>query len=126
MKRGLLEEIRVGTRTIDATEWPVRDQLWRTGPGSWQIVRELCNGVPRAVEEYASEVEAREAFERRLGGRKPNEAAAAGERVTVRMSAELRAELRAAIAARGGTVAEGPWILDAIREKLARDAERGR
>jgi len=58
----LLEEIQTGTRLISGTDWPIRDQLHRTGDRQWTVTRDLCNGVPRSAETYRSESAARAAF----------------------------------------------------------------
>src|SRR5690348_7826676 len=94
--RELLDELEVGRRTIAGTEWPVRDQFFRAGPRTWEIVRELCNGVPRATETYRSETAAREAFGGRLEGRKPRAGAPASERIAIRITASEKARWQAA------------------------------
>ncbi|HKP08337.1 MAG TPA: hypothetical protein VJU58_13875 [Microbacterium sp.] len=96
MIRELLEEVDVRVRVIAGTEWPVRDQLWRTGRSRWEVVRELCNGVPRTTEIYRSEAAAREAFAARLDGAKPRAGAPATETVTVRATVDEKAAWKAA------------------------------
>ncbi len=88
--RKLLEEIRTGTRTIAGADWPVIDQLHRTGEREWTVTRELCNGVPRSAESYRSETAAREAFDRRIEGRKPRSGSAATERIELRLTTDER------------------------------------
>jgi aldehyde:ferredoxin oxidoreductase len=108
MTRELLEELTVGTRTVAGTDWPIVDQLWRTGPRSWEIVRELCNGVPRTSEEYRSESAAREAFGSRLEGRKPRAGAAASVRIALRITPTESDTWKAAAEREGLPV--GEWI----------------
>lgn len=43
---------RIGTRTINGTEWPVIDQAYRTGKREYTVTRGLCNGVPHSTETY--------------------------------------------------------------------------
>lgn len=117
----LLDEIRVGIRTIVGTEWPVVDQLWCSGK-AWLVVRELCNGVPRGSEEYSSELAAREAFGSRLEGRKPRAQAPATERIAVRATSAELAAWRTAAAAEGRSVSE--WLRAAAELALARGSTR--
>lgn len=56
--RKILASQVVGTRKIAGTWWPIEDLLVRVRdqvPGrrpTWEVVRNLCNGVPDAVEVY--------------------------------------------------------------------------
>lgn len=107
MKRVLLEEIQTGTRTIAGTDWPVVDQLHRTGEREWTITRDLCCGIPRTAETYRSEAKAKEAFETRLDGRKPR-AGAAGKPITFKASDAERERWEAAAEREGLTLSE--WL----------------
>jgi hypothetical protein len=120
MTRTLLDELHVGTRTIENTEWPVVDQLWRTGPRSWEIVRELCNGVPRSTETYRSEAKAREAFGSRIEGRKPR----AGARSTVRIALRITEREDAAWRAAAGGRPVSKWLREAAELAIARGSTR--
>lgn len=122
MTRELVDELRIGTRTIAGTEWPVVDQLWRTGERTWEVVRELCNGAPRTTEPYRSEAAAREAFARRLEGRKPR----AGERgeahIGLRCTAAERARWEAAAQREGMKISD--WLRAAAELAIARGSTR--
>jgi hypothetical protein len=108
VRRETLEEVQVGKRTIAGTEWPIVDQLHRTGEREWVITRELCNGIARSSEVYRSESAAREAFDRRLLGRRPREAGSATEVVKLRATRdEVRAWDRAA-----GEQSRSEWLRD--------------
>lgn len=104
--RKLLEETQVGTRTIAGTEWPIYDQLHRTGEREWTVTRELCNGTARSSETYRSESSAREAFDRRLVGRKPRGSQAATEIVKLRVTTEQKARIEELARAEDKTVSE--------------------
>lgn len=124
--RKLLEEIHVGTRTIAGTEWPIYDQLHRTGEREWTVTRELCNGVPRSSETYRSESAAREAFDRRLVGRKPRADQTASETVKLRATRDERRAWERAASARDMTLSE--WIRErcdthAVRFTVERDSD---
>lgn len=114
----LLEEIQTGTRTIAGTDWPVVDQLRRTGEREWTVVREFCNGVPRASETYRSEARAREAFESRIEGRKPR-ASTAGKPVTLRATDDERARWESAASAAGQSLSE--YVREAVERAIAGD-----
>lgn len=123
MSRGeLLEELAVGIRTVAGTHWPVVDQLWRTGPRSWEIVRELCNGVPRASETYRSEAAAREAFGTRIEGRKPRAGAAATVRIALRITPSEESAWKEAAAREGRKL--GDWLRGAADLAIARGSTR--
>lgn len=104
----------VGTRSVD--------QLWRTGPRSWEIVRELCLGVPRATEHYRSEAAARKAFGSRAAGRKPRNGQPATVRIALRITpAEHEAWRRAAA---GRKVAE--WLREVAETAIAGEKDGAR
>jgi hypothetical protein len=119
--RIILAEIRTGTRTIAGTDWPVEDQLHRTGEREWTITRDLCNGVPRSSEKYRSERAAREAFESRLVGAKPR-AGEAGKPVTLRATAAERAGWQEA--ADRERLALSEWLRAAAELAIARGSVR--
>ncbi|MDQ1446837.1 MAG: hypothetical protein QOI20_3301 [Acidimicrobiaceae bacterium] len=105
--RKLLEEIQTGTRVVAGTEWPIVDQLHRTGEREWTVTRDLCNGVPRTAETYRSETKAREAFEQRLDGRKPR-TGVASKPITFKASDAERARWEAAAGRAGLSLSE--WL----------------
>lgn len=114
----LIEELEIGWRRVAGTDWPVVDQLRRTGRREWTVIRELCNGAPRAATIYRSETQAREAFGSRLDGRKPRAGSPTTERVTVRLTATEHAAWQAAATVAGVTVPE--WIRSVADEALVR------
>lgn len=103
----LIEEIETGKRASAGTDWPIVDQLRRTGEREWTVVRDLCNGVPRTAETYRSETAAREALGLRLVGRKPR-AGAAGKPITLRASDEERARWKEGADREGLSL--GEWL----------------
>lgn len=117
----LIEELRTGTRTILNTDWPVVDQLRRTGRREWAIVRELCNGTARASEVYRSEKAAREAFDSRIEGAKPR-AGTAGKPVTLRATDEERGRWERQADREGQSLSE--WLRAAAELALARGSTR--
>lgn len=119
--RVLLDEIQTGVRTILNTDWPVIDQLHRTGEKQWTVTRDLCNGVPRTSETYRSESTAREAFGSRLNGRKPR-SGTAGRPVTFRATDSERACWQSAAAREG--VSLGEWLRAAAELAIVRGSTR--
>jgi len=59
---------QIGTRTVNGTDWPIKDEVqrWNTPSGrpQWLIVFALCNGVPDSVRSYRTRREALDAFAR--------------------------------------------------------------
>lgn len=106
MTHELLAQRIVGSRTVAGTDWPVVDQLHRTGPREWTITRELCDRVSGGHETYASEAAARNAWARKPGP-KPRGGAAA-RNLTLRATAEEIARWQAAAERDGVTLAE--WL----------------
>ncbi len=119
--RALIEEVDRGTRTLAGTEWPVVDQLHRTGEREWTVTRELCNGIPRSAETYRSESAAREALGLRVEGRKPR-TASAGRPVTLRASDEERSLWTAAAEREGLDLST--WLRQAAELAVARGSTR--
>lgn len=115
--RQLLEEIQNGTRTIAGTEWPVLDQLHRTGEREWTVTRELCNGAARGAETYRSESAAREAFERRVTGPKPRSGKVATTRLELRLTEDERSRWQAAADRREVSLAQ--LIRDSVERALS-------
>ena len=103
--RTVLEEIKTGTRTIAGTDWPVYDQLVKTGAREWTVVRELCNGTPRSAESFRPEGDARGAFEHRVTGPKPRNGSAATTRIELRLTASERDRWQAFADRQGLTLA---------------------
>jgi hypothetical protein len=122
MTRTLIEELEVGSRRVAGTDRPVVDQLWRTGPRSWEIVRELCSGVPRRSETFATEDSAREAFASRIEGRKPDGAALKAARITIRIESDLAERID--IAASEAGLDRSAWLTKAAEAALARSRTR--
>lgn len=118
----LIDELQVGTRMVAGTDWPVIDQLWRRGPHTWEIVRELCNGVPRARETFRSEAAAREAFGSRIEGRKPRAGKPATERIALRITADEKRRWTEAGAREGKELSR--WIIAAAELAWARGSTR--
>lgn len=117
----LIEELQTGTRTILNTDWPVVDQLRRTGEREWTVVRELCNGTPRTTETYRSEKSAREAFDSRIEGAKPR-AGTAGKPVTLRATDDERVRWEQAADREGQSLSE--WLRAAAELAVARGSTR--
>ena len=117
----LIQELQTGTRTITNTDWPVVDQLRRTGEREWTVVRELCNGAPRSSETYRSEKAAREAFDSRIEGAKPR-AGTAGKPVTLRATDEERARWQAA--ADRESISLSDWLRAAAELAVVRGSTR--
>ncbi len=120
--RELVADVTTGARTISGTDWPIVDQLHRTGAREWTVTRDLCNGVPRSTETYRSEAAAREAFGSRLDGRKPRTGTAATERVTIRITTAERERYEAAADVEGSPL--GEWIRAAADLAIARGSTR--
>lgn len=116
----LIDTTDLGTRTIAGTERPVVDQLLRASDGSWQVVRELCDGGWRSVETYGTEADAREAFRRRSDGKhrqagaQPRAGVAAEHRVSLRLTAAESAAIAEHL--HGRSVSD--WVRGAIRREL--------
>lgn len=60
--RKLIAEKQTGVRKELGTDWPILDQVHKTGPREWTYTWGLCNGIAEGAQEFKTKREALEYF----------------------------------------------------------------